>query len=182
MLALWSTEQGPRFSHSSSSGFWNWDRPVGVWGGRGAGTGPDNYLLAPGVLSLVPLHWWVPGSLLCRPCSQVAGCSGVPRAVARQVSDTARGSQFRCRQAGRWGQVSGLIHFKGGRLQNGCWPSPHVCGIRRSPKRLLSAVCPQGELQLPPTSLGDSLRPSGGSDPENFHVTASDLGPEHFQT
>ena len=27
---------------------------------------------------------------------------------------------------------------------------------------------------------GDFLRPTGGSDPENFHVTASDLDPEHF--
>ena len=26
--------------------------------GGGAGTGPDNYLMAPGVLSLAPLHWW----------------------------------------------------------------------------------------------------------------------------
>ena len=124
--------------------------------------------------------------------SQALSCAGrVPRwlvaqgflvQVACQVSDTARGSQFRRRQAGRWGQASGLILFKGGRLQNGRWPSPHVCGIRRSLKRLLSAVCPQGELQLPPASLGDSLRPSGGSDPDNFHVTASDLGPEHFPT
>ena len=100
--------------------------------------------------------------------------------VACRVSDTSRGSQFRCRQGGRRGQVPGLIRFKGGRLQNGRWPSPHVCGIRRSPKLLLPVLRPQGELQLPPASPGDFLRPKGGSDPENFHVTASDLGPEHF--
>ena len=112
--------------------------------------------------------------------------------MACRVSDTARGSQFRCRRAGRrgqragrWGQwagrrgqLPGLMRFKGGRLQNGRWLSPRVCGTRRSPKRLLPALRPQGELQSPPASPGDSLRSTGGSDPDNFHGTASDLGPE----
>nr|XP_020743137.1 uncharacterized protein LOC110133497 [Odocoileus virginianus texanus] len=89
------------------------------------------------------------------------GAQGLLMPVACWVSDTARGSQFRCRRAGRRGQLPGLIRLKGGRFQNGRWPSPHVCGTRRSPKWLLPALRPQGELQLPPASPGDSLRPTG---------------------
>ena len=36
------------------------------------------------------------------------------------------------------------MRFKGGRLQNGRWLSPRVCGTRRSPKRLLPVLRPQG--------------------------------------
>ena len=185
MLAPRWAEQGPKVSHSSSSGFWNWGRPA------------DTYRMAPGVLSLAPLHWSEelgPRLSLVQAVFPVAWCAGAPHAGACRVSDTARGSQFRCRRAGRrgqwagrWGQwagrrgqLPGLMRFKGGRLQNGRWLSPRVCGTRRSPKRLLPVLRPQGELQLPPASPGDFLRPTGGSDPENFHVTASDLGPEHF--
>lgn len=136
---------------------------------------------------------------MCRLCFQWPRAQGLLTQVPCRVSDTARGSQFRCRRAGRRGQWAGrrgqwadrrgqragrrgqlpdLIRFKGGRLQNGRWLSPRVCGTRRSLKRLLPALRPQGELQLPPASPGDSLRPTGGSDPDNFHGTASDLGPE----
>ena len=37
--------------------------------------------------------------------------------------------------------------------------------------------CPQGELQLPLASLGDSLRSAGGSDLGFFQITASALDP-----
>ena len=36
-------------------------------------------------------------------------------------------------------------------------------------------LCPQGECQLPPASLGDSSRSAGGSDPGSFQITVSAL-------
>ena len=36
---------------------------------------------------------------------------------------------------------------------------------------------PQGELQLPPASLGDSPKSAGRSDPSSFQIAASTLGP-----
>ena len=38
-------------------------------------------------------------------------------------------------------------------------------------------LCPQDELQLPPASLGGSLRSAGGCDPGFFQITASAMGP-----
>ena len=131
-------------------GFWNWGRPASGGVARS--------------LQLLDGSWspeFSAAALVGRSGSQALSCAGrVPRwlvaqgflmQVACRVSDTSRGSQFRGRQAGRWGQVPGLIRFKGGRLQNGRWPSPHVCGIR-SPKRSLPVLRPQGELQLRPAS------------------------------
>lgn len=179
VLALWWAKQGPKVLPQQFFGFLELGSSC-EWGMARS-------------LQLLDGSWspeFSAAALVGRAGSQALSCAGrVPRwpvaqgvlmQVACRVSDTSRGSQFRCRQGGRWGQVPGLIRFKGGRLQNGRWPSPHVCGIRRSPKRLLPVLRPQGELQLPPASPGDFLRPTGGSDPENFHVTASDLGPEHF--
>ena len=37
-------------------------------------------------------------------------------------------------------------------------------------------LCPQGELQLPPASLGGSPGLAGGSDPGSFQISASALG------
>ena len=38
-------------------------------------------------------------------------------------------------------------------------------------------LCPQAVLQLPPASLGGSLRPTGGSDQGSFQITASAVDP-----
>lgn len=38
-------------------------------------------------------------------------------------------------------------------------------------------LCPQAVLQLPPASLGSSLRPAGGSDQGSFQITASAVDP-----
>ena len=37
-------------------------------------------------------------------------------------------------------------------------------------------LCPQGEVQLPPTTPGNLPRSVGGSDPGSFQITASALG------
>ena len=37
-------------------------------------------------------------------------------------------------------------------------------------------LCPLGDLQLPPPSVGSSPRSAGGSDPGSLHITASSLG------
>ena len=44
------------------------------------------------------------------------------------------------------------------------------------PQIWCQALCPQGGLQWPPPSTGDSLRSAGRSDPGSFQMTASALG------
>lgn len=168
---------GPKFSHSSSLGFWNWEgRPVGVWEGGGRDRS-DNYLMAPGrpEFSAAAL-WWVPRlSPVQAPCSRWL--------VLRGSVTVAYGSVIHRIQFGA-GRLVGGARFLAyaasrRRLQNGRWSSPHVCGISGDlQKRLYAAVCPQGD-QLPPASLGDSLRPSGGS-ARNLSCCTSDLGPGAF--
>ena len=53
------------------------------------------------------------------------------------------------------------VHMVEGAPKNGC----HQC------------LWPQGELQLPPASLGDSPRPTGRSVPGSYQVMAFILGP-----
>ena len=42
------------------------------------------------------------------------------------------------------------------------------------------SLCPQGEFQLSPASLGDSPKSTGKSKPGSFQITASSLGPGNF--
>ena len=56
--------------------------------------------------------------------------------------------------------------------------STSVHTVEWAPKNACcQCLCPQGELQLPPASLGDSPTSSGGSEPGSFQMTASALGP-----
>ena len=57
--------------------------------------------------------------------------------------------------------ASTSVHVEGRAPQKGCCP----------------CLCPQGELQLPPASLGDSPRSAARSDPGYFQITAFALGP-----
>ena len=51
-------------------------------------------------------------------------------------------------------------------------------GVEQAPKYgCCQCLCPQGEPQLPPTSLGDSSRPAGSSGPGSYEVTTFALGP-----
>ena len=61
--------------------------------------------------------------------------------------------------------ASTSVHVVERAPQNGC----HQC------------LCPQGELQFPPASLGGSPRSAGGSDPGSFQTTASALGPRAYE-
>ena len=55
--------------------------------------------------------------------------------------------------------------------------STSVYVVEGAPQNGRQCLCPQGELQLPPASLGDSPRSAGRSDPSSFQITASALGP-----
>ena len=56
--------------------------------------------------------------------------------------------------------------------------STSVLVVDRAPKNgRRQCLCPQGELQLPPASLGGSPRSASGSDPGSSQITASALGP-----
>ena len=52
--------------------------------------------------------------------------------------------------------------------------SVHVVELA-SQNRCCQCLCPQGELQLPPASPGDSPGSAGGADPGSFQITASAL-------
>ena len=58
-------------------------------------------------------------------------------------------------------------------------PSTSVHVVEGAPKdSCCQCLCPQGELQLPPASLGDSPRSAGRSDPGSYQMFAFALGPK----
>ena len=51
--------------------------------------------------------------------------------------------------------------------------STGVLMVEQAPQNdCCQCLCPQSELQFPPTSPGGSLRSAGGSDPGSFQITA----------
>ena len=69
----------------------------------------------------------------------------------------------------------GTNKLEGGFQNGACHTSVHMVG--KSPLNgCHQGPCPQGELQLPPASLGDSPRSGCRSNPGSFQIIASSLG------